>query len=143
MPNASRLTPITSIGTPRLCCKPIAKNLCHMDIRSLYDQSKPRGCVSRPLPLPSRHAKPTRPTETMFLRATHVTIPSKPRPRSRFLGLTEHLGILQATCATLPVISAAATCRSIPACVGSASIRAEACKIRHGKPSSRSSSKVV
>ena len=43
---------------------------CHLDTRSLRDLPK-----------------------TMFLRAAHVTIPFKPRPRSRSLGPTEHLGI--------------------------------------------------
>jgi len=119
----------------------------------------------RKKPLPHGHPKPSRPAETTWLRFqasapaiwTREACATCRKPcfcalrTSRYLssrvqgqglwGLPNISAFLQATCATLPVISAAGTCRSIPACVGSASIRAEACQIRHGKPSSRSSVK--
>ena len=103
----------------------------------------------RKKPLPHGHPKPSRPAETTWLRFqasapaiwTREACATCRKPcfcalrTSRYLssrvqgqglwGLPNILAFLQATCATLPVISAAGTCRSIPACVGSASIRAE------------------
>ena len=107
MPNASRLTPITSIGIPRLCRKPIATSKafttsrnhvaafpglcpCHLDTRS---------------PLAENHVS---------ARAAHAPIQGLLLDRGRvqgLWGLPNISAFLRATCATLPPISAAGICR--------------------------------